>query len=260
MVDDIPTHLSAKSSHSIIIPDENVTIPLQLNGIISYFQARTPSIYEVENCRHITLTSEEEWLPYSQHFKELEDQAKDQGVKISAMSNSMECIDIAIIKLNIMSTLSTKRDLFVPGQELAKRWSVGNKDAKNTVKVTSQKFIRNALHPIERRFKTKNLALKYNNLNCQFSSDTFFSNIKSILQNKCGQLFITHFGYAKFTLMKLKSEAPQALKELIQDVGIPRQIHTDGAKELTLGSWKKICQEAGIKMTQTEKDTLAKPY
>jgi hypothetical protein len=76
-----------------------------------------------------------------------------------------------------------------------------------------------------------------------------------VLQNTCLQLFITDFGYAKLTPMRLKSEAPQALKELIQDVGIPRQIHTDGAKALALGSWKKICQEAGIKVTQTEKDT-----
>jgi hypothetical protein len=53
----------------------------------------------------------------------------------------------------------------------------------------------------------------------------------------------------------LKSEAPQALKELIQDVGIPSEIHTDGAKELTQGSWKQTCQEAGIRVTQTEKNS-----
>jgi hypothetical protein len=62
-------------------------------------------------------------------------------------------------------------------------------------------------------------------------------------------------GYAKFTPMKLKSEAPQALKELIQDVGIPKEIHTDGAKELKQGQWKQICQEAGIRVTQTEHDS-----
>jgi hypothetical protein len=53
IVDDIPAHLSTRSSHSIIVPKENVTIPLNLMGIISFFQARTPSMFEVENCRHI---------------------------------------------------------------------------------------------------------------------------------------------------------------------------------------------------------------
>jgi len=55
--------------------------------------------------------------------------------------------------------------------------------------------------------------------------------------------------------MKLKSEAGYALKELIQDVGIPKEIHTDGAKELTAGMWKQICRDADIKVSQTEKDS-----
>jgi hypothetical protein len=55
--------------------------------------------------------------------------------------------------------------------------------------------------------------------------------------------------------MRTKSEAGYALKELIQDVGIPKEIHTDGAKELTLGTWKQVCRDAGIKTTTTEKDS-----
>jgi len=97
------------------------------------------------------------------------------------------------------------------------------KDAESTMKATSQKFIRNHLHPIESRFKTKNMTLKYNHLKCHFSTDTFFLNVKSVLQNTCGQLFITDFGYVKFTPMKLKSEVPNALKELLQDVSNPKE-------------------------------------
>jgi hypothetical protein len=55
--------------------------------------------------------------------------------------------------------------------------------------------------------------------------------------------------------MWLKSQAGYALQELIQYVGIPHHIHTDGAKEMTMGNWKQICQEAGIKMSQTENDS-----
>jgi hypothetical protein len=85
-------------------------------------------------------------------------------------------------------------------------------------------------------------------------SDTLFTNCQSIHGNKCGQLFITDFGYAKFFPMKNKSEAGHALQELIKEIGIPKQMHTDGAKELTLGKWKEVCRSVNITMTQTERD------
>jgi hypothetical protein len=117
----------------------------------------------------------------------------------------------------------------------------------------TQSFVRNAVHPIERRFRTKMATLRYNHLKCRFYSDTLFSSKKSILNNQCGQLFVTNFGYVKFVPMQLKSEASEALHELIRDVGIPKQVHTDGAKELTMGKWRKLYNEYGVKMTQTEK-------
>ncbi len=73
------------------------------------------------------------------------------------------------------------------------------------------------------------------------------------MNNKCAQLFVTDFGYIKFSPMKLKSEAGYALQKLIQDVGIPEHIHSDGAKEMTLRKWNQICREAGIKTSHTEK-------
>lgn len=66
------------------------------------------------------------------------------------------------------------------------------------------------------------------------------------------QVFCTDFGYTKITPMTLKSEAGYALQELIRDIGIPKYMHTDDAKELTLGTWKKVCQEHGIGMSNTE--------
>jgi hypothetical protein len=97
--------------------------------------------------------------------------------------------------------------------------------------------------------------LRYNHLKCTFYSDTFFSDQTTILQNKCAQLFVSDFGYAKLIPMKLKSEAGFALHEFIRDVGIPAQIHTNSAKELTLGNWKQVCKESNILMTQTEKNS-----
>jgi hypothetical protein len=56
--------------------------------------------------------------------------------------------------------------------------------------------------------------------------------------------------------MTLNIEAGLALLELIQDIGIPSALHTDGAKELTQGRWKAVCEEYGIKQTITEPYSL----
>ncbi len=54
-----------------------------------------------------------------------------------------------------MRGVATKnKKLFVRDDQLAARWAIGLKDVAKTVRVTTQKFIRNALHPIERRFRT----------------------------------------------------------------------------------------------------------
>jgi hypothetical protein len=48
--------------------------------------------------------------------------------------------------------------------------------AEETIQATTQKFIRSALHPIDHRYRTRNIMLKYNSLNCSFTSDTFFAS------------------------------------------------------------------------------------
>lgn len=49
------------------------------------------------------------------------------------------------------------------------------------------------MHPIERRFKIKNVALRYNQTKHKFSSNTYFASTNSSLKNTCGQLFATDF-------------------------------------------------------------------
>ncbi len=255
IVDDCPKHLSKNriSTHSITAEEHNLTIPLRLNGIISYFDVRTPTLEEINNCQHIEITSSEvEWEPYSTQFEENETTIESKDHAIMSLGLNYDDFHDRVMR-NIASTKVSKTQLFVSAEDLAKRWMVGTKIAQDTIAASTQSLIRNSIHPIERRFKTKAATLRYNQLKCRFYSDTFFSKEKSVLNNTCGQLFVTNFGFTKFVPMKLKSEASLALQELIQDVGIPSHIHTDGAKEMTQGNWKKICNEFAIKMSQTEK-------
>ena len=54
--------------------------------------------------------------------------------------------------------------------------------------------------------------------------------------------------------MQSESQAPETLNEFIHDVGIPNELHTDGAKVTTFGNWVKICKKFAIKRT------IAEPY
>jgi hypothetical protein len=63
VVDDTPKQFSPKSTHSIEVPGDNLTIPLEMNGVVSYFSSHKPSEDELENCRRITLSSDIPWDP-----------------------------------------------------------------------------------------------------------------------------------------------------------------------------------------------------
>ena len=54
--------------------------------------------------------------------------------------------------------------------------------------------------------------------------------------------------------MQSESQAPETLNEFIHDIGIPNELHTDGAKVTTFGNWVKICKKFAIKRT------IAEPY
>ena len=70
-------------SHSLIIQNEdneedNLLIPLSLNGVTSYFNTRKPSVEEFESCTRYELTAEgPEWDPASPTFGAQEDSMKD---------------------------------------------------------------------------------------------------------------------------------------------------------------------------------------
>ena len=52
--------------------------------------------------------------------------------------------------------------------------------------------------------------------------------------------------------MKSKAEAGDALMYMIQDIGIPFEMHVDSAKEENLGQWEEVRKACLIKQTQTE--------
>ena len=63
-------------SHCLHLPEVDICLPLALHGCISYLPTRLPTEYELNNCQRIYLTSEKEWVPYSDEFEKQKQRLK----------------------------------------------------------------------------------------------------------------------------------------------------------------------------------------
>jgi hypothetical protein len=61
-----------------------------------------------------------------------------------------------------------------------------------------------------------------------------------------GQLYVNNDDFVKFIPMKKKSDAPETLVEFCQDIGIPSELHSDNANELTKGRWGELVKKYQI--------------
>ncbi len=163
-MDDIPTHLAPSyqpSTPSIYCVDDDVVVLLSLQGVISYFNTRTPTTEELDTCKWILITSEEDWHP---HFPTLQEQEAD-GKEIHNLNEYSpygRCIylcnrfqQISVFKatihranlsqfsltfdegnfasLQISSTSTSPRNHHTAAQALANQWCIRLETAKNTL-------------------------------------------------------------------------------------------------------------------------------
>ena len=82
MVDDTPKQFDPKSTHSIEVPGDDLTIPLEMNGVVSYFSSHKPSKDKLENCRRVTLSSDIPWDPNDPSW-EAQEKAMDRQQRVS---------------------------------------------------------------------------------------------------------------------------------------------------------------------------------
>ena len=137
IVDDVPMHLSGGNSmHSTYFPTDEVRLPLDMHGCISYLPTRLPSKKEIEDCTWLELTSGIEWDPYASEFKQQEDQVREAGDEVnvrdrnicsvlSCVSNALddECVYHAVMsqtERKVGATTSTKKDS-IDKADLARR-------------------------------------------------------------------------------------------------------------------------------------------
>jgi hypothetical protein len=128
-------------------------------------------------------------------------------------------------------------------EELSRKWSIGLWPAKETLKVTTQKGIRMAIHPMTRRVRVNHLNLHQQRLQGTWYMDMLLSKVKSKLGNTCANVFTQ----GKFTrvipMTSRKDAGKKSLIEFTDDVGIPERLITDGATEFT-GRHTEFVKEA----------------
>ena len=89
--------------------------------------------------------------------------------------------------VHIATTTSRKRHCDVSPKSLSQKLWIGLNTACDTLQVTTQQGIRQAVHPITKRYRTDTMSLKVRRLKATVFTDTGFINWRPIAENVCDQ-------------------------------------------------------------------------
>ena len=159
---------------------------------------------------------------------------------------------LSIRDKSIMAMASSGKTTALTKEILARRWGCGLESAKQTLKVTTQFGIRNVIHPYDKRYKTTFDHMRFPNLASKYYSDTMFTKQTSVRQNRMAQIFTDGKGDTHLYPLKRKAQVGRSLMSFIQDVGVPRDLVTDGAKEENSGEWEETQKKFRIRQHTTE--------
>ena len=138
-------------------------------------------------------------------------------------------------------------------EEVSRKFNIGIERAKETIKVTTQKGIRHAVHPLHRQYRVDHMQFNRKRLNGQFYCDHLEAKTKSLDGNTGAWIYTT----GKFTAVypvESRKEAGDTLRRFADDVGIPDRLRTDLAPEL-IGKNTEFQAQAkrlGIALTHSE--------
>ena len=267
IIHDTPKFLdpTGQSNHSVKPPNTETDIPLLMHGPVSYIPVRYPTDEELQQCERLILTDpESEWDPMSLNDINGISSVKKASLELehyigvcNELDNTLLFNDLderLISKVQVQSVHHKKINHVCP-ETLAKLWKIPLDQARLTLKATTSDSVVRHEGAFDKRYKTRVHHTRYRQLGGylgMFASDTFKSNVISTRGNKYSQLFCNRGNYCVSYPMKKKSHAPHALSRMIHEVGIPNELLTDGAKELTLGEWGDICRKKKIYMQTTE--------
>jgi hypothetical protein len=258
------------SSHSIEFTKEQVKIPLRLNGIVSYFASRRPTLEEYHTCVRLQLTPDEpEWNPLDPTFGTREERMiGDDGnilrretppitsreiMQVSIIHNGENLLHQLDSHVRVSSIQSSSRSNAVTAEQLSKRWNIGLDKAKKTLLVTTQRGTRTVAYPsMDARFRTNDRQLRYRRLKTALYTDTMFASTVSTRGNTCAQIFVNDLEWVRSFPMARKGDAHTCLDLLFPEEGVPNTMIMDDAKELIGGEFRSKCRRAGCYSKEIE--------
>jgi hypothetical protein len=248
-VDQTPRQYDPQSNHGITFPQDDehdLFIPFHLHGCISYFSTRLPTDSEMHRCRHVYMTEDATWDPYSDCFRQAE--LPFAFIHKSSPANTSARAIYGASRAN--------RRCNIEPSLLAKRLGISVYNAEMTLNTTTQLAVHNVSVPMSQRVRTRQAQLRHPRLACRIYSDTLFSDQKSLLGSTCAQAFLAGTcGFSDVYGMPTKAEAGDKLNTFVTTYGIPEEITTDGAKEETLGTWNAVRKKFLIHQSITEPHT-----
>ena len=261
IIDDVPSRLCPynKSTQSIYFPEENSRIPIEFHGPIPFIRIRYPTDADMDSYQWITLTSNSDWEPYPDTSL-----VSDINYQFDKLYHpEITLYDKAYESVNVSSIRRKGKSNELTAEMLSRMWNISLRAAKRTLSSTTHTSIRSNEGHLARRYRTNVYQKRYRVLGGDFSrfyTDTIFFKVKSLDQQSCGQIYANKAGYTKLYFMKTKSQAHETLTTFVHEVGIPKQLHSDNAPELTKGEMKKKMNKYEIYNTQTEPHTPKQNY
>ena len=265
------------------IEHEKLFIPFEKTGACIYFDTRVPSDEELETCEYIELTNDEvPWDPetvelgiqvpdHNQRFVRQVRTERSSAAYIPESDRVLGSISEAFVqkattermvsqvRVNSAQGASevvsrTKHSTF-DQERVQQVFNVGPDRAKHLMRVTTQFGTRTTIHPIKRRYRVDHLDLHRKRLRGQWQMDWMCATHKSLNQSK-GAYLITNGHFTELYPKEKEDQdnAVSALREFVDDVGVPQEIKTDRAGSFSGrdSAYVKYCSKHGITQRWSE--------
>jgi hypothetical protein len=274
-VNDVPKSLVG-GRQSIVTPD-GYTIPLAIRDSLCYMDMRKPTLKEIEQLPHITMTSDVPWEPQLLNdepddltfFDALEEKS-DEEVWVDCSEDYGEEFDdhelnvYSCLQVHAAGTVRPPRSILpkTPNFESLRPffgWISADR-VKKTLENTTQWFRASGRMPLRRHYKTRFPAANVPRWNETVATDTFFSDVPAIDDGITGhggctmaQLYTgltSH--YTKVYPMSSESQIPNTLQDLLRDRGAPHTIRSDCAKAMQSHTVQDILRHYNVRQEFSE--------
>ena len=256
-----------KSAISIITQDNEFCMEVATEGTVVYAVTFTPSEQELHQCPHIILQLPRAWDPHNvvlhrarrtleedmgalRHVSTMystggaiknEDIIEDVVFSIYQMNSKISLLKILELgkpsidpgksDVPIMHKFkSSDRQLDVTAQDLSEIWGISISTAANILLKTTQKFLRIAILPLSRIYRTDQLFTR-KTLRGYWSTGTIDARCKSLEGNRYTQVFVNKAFFFCIYPMDSKNKAVDALRLFCQEFGVPERLTFDSSKE-----------------------------